>query len=92
MPIRRPVVADPALAALLAELRLVHVAAGEPTVRDLAVRSGGRISRDTVHRVLAADRVPRWRNLELVVLALGGDVDRFHELWVAARAAEVEQR
>ncbi|MBM7775964.1 hypothetical protein JOD54_006168 [Actinokineospora baliensis] len=88
MPIRKPVVADPVLAALLAELRLLHVTAGEPTVRDVALRCGGRISRDTVHRVLAADRAPRWHNLELVVRALGGDAHRFHELWVAARAAD----
>jgi hypothetical protein len=86
--IRKVAIAEGALATLLDALRQLHTAAGEPTVREIAKRVDGQISRDTVHRVLTAARVPRWRNLEIIVGALDGDVSRFQRLWVAARAEE----
>jgi len=90
VPIRKPVVTEDGLATLLDALRRLHIAAGEPTVRDITKLADGQISRDTVHRVLVATRVPRWRNLAIVVRALNGDVNVFHQLWVTARAEEDE--
>jgi hypothetical protein len=88
VPIRKVVVAEGALATLLDALRQLHTAAGEPTLREIAKLGGGQISHDTVHRVLTATRAPRWRNLEVVVRAMDGDVGGFRRLWVAARAVE----
>ena len=70
--------------ALRQALTALHLAAGEPSTRVIA-RTSGQLSHDTVHRVLAGQRLPAWAPLERVVLALGGDVAEFHRLWLAAR-------
>lgn len=72
---------------LLAGLRDLHLHAGAPSMREIAHTTGDAISHDTVHRILKGDRLPRWRPLELVVKALGGDVEAFRVLWVSARRA-----
>jgi hypothetical protein len=69
-----------------AALRDLHLLAGEPSMRTIA-RSTGALSHDTVHRVLTGPGLPRWGPLELVVEALGGDVEAFRQLWVTARRA-----
>ncbi|GAA4704269.1 ATP-binding protein [Phytohabitans rumicis] len=73
---------------LFEEIRLLHRRAGEPSTRTIA-RSLGRgvLSHTTVNAVLRGSRVPHWGPLELVVQALGGDVERFKELWLEARGA-----
>lgn len=68
---------------LIQELRDLHLRAGLPSVREIA-RKTEALSRDTVHRVLVGKSVPRWGPLELIVEALGGDVEVFRELWIAA--------
>ncbi|MFE0255184.1 response regulator [Streptomyces sp. NPDC059010] len=78
------------LADLLRALYLLHLRGGEPSMRELAGRTR-LLSHDTVHRVLTRSETPRWRPLELVVTALGGDVEQFRDLWVAARLAEAGQ-
>lgn len=81
----------PPLDTLHAELRTLHQRAGEPSMRTVAARTEGKISHDTVHRLLVRgsdSKVPRWPTLETLVTALGGDTARFHELWLASRAAE----
>ncbi len=40
-----------------------------------------------MHIVIRCERLPRWGNLELVVDALGGDVEEFRRLWLTAEAA-----
>jgi hypothetical protein len=76
---------------LFGELRRLHRRAGEPSVRALAMRIGeGVLSHATVHTALRGPRIPRWPVLELVVEALGGDTQRFKDLWIAARDAEDE--
>lgn len=75
---------------LLAALRDLHLHAGEPSTREIARSTGDAISHDTVHRILKGKGLPRWRPLELVVKALGGDVEDFRALWVAARRAMEE--
>lgn len=76
------------LAELRSRLRLVYRANGEPSTREVARRTGHAISHTTVHLVLRGEKTPRWGQLELVVEALGGDVDEFRQLWVAVRNAE----
>ncbi|MBM7775963.1 DNA-binding NarL/FixJ family response regulator [Actinokineospora baliensis] len=68
--------------ALFTALRDLYVAAGAPTVRAIAERTA--LSRDTVHRALTADRVPRWATVHDIVTALDGDTERFRQLWAAA--------
>jgi hypothetical protein len=67
-------------------LRRLYVMAGAPSVRDIA-KETKTLSRDTVHRVLIRPGLPRWRSLELIIEALGGDVETFRDLWIAARQA-----
>ncbi|ROP38585.1 Crp/Fnr family transcriptional regulator [Saccharothrix texasensis] len=70
---------------LQAELRELYEEAGRPSTRTVASRSDGRISHDTVHRVLhrgVDSGAPRWETVEALVAALGGDRARFWELWV----------
>jgi hypothetical protein len=76
---------------LLVALRDLHLEAGEPSVRTIA-RSTKAISHDTVHRVLTGPTLPAWWPLERVVVALGGDVATFRQLWKIARRATEEDR
>lgn len=70
------------------QLREVHVAAGAPSTRALAASimegGGGKVSHTTVHGVLSGTIAPSWPVLEQVVNALGGDIERFRQLWIAA--------
>ena len=50
-----------------------------------------RIRRPVIAEVALADLLAAmcsWRNIEIVVRALDGDVQRFQQLWTAARAEE----
>lgn len=76
---------------LLLALRDLHLRAGEPSVRMIA-RSTSALSHDTVHRVLTRPVLPGWGPLELVVEALGGEVDAFRLLWISARHAMEQDR
>jgi tetratricopeptide (TPR) repeat protein len=84
---------DPAPAGPVAELfdRLdqLHLKAGRPSMRDIALRAGrGNISSSTVHNVFRRARVPRWVFVEQIVTALQGDTVAFQALWEAAWQAE----
>ena len=59
-----------------------HHHAGRPSLRDLGRQVG--VSRTTVGAAFSEPRVPRWGVLELIVEALGGDIDEFHRLWLTA--------
>jgi hypothetical protein len=74
---------------LFDELLRLYRLAGEPSTRTLAKAVG--FGHATVHVALRGPRVPRWGLLELLVEALGGDVDRFRQLWIDARDAEDPQ-
>ncbi|WP_147315725.1 ATP-binding protein [Asanoa ferruginea] len=74
---------------LFEEVRALYRSAGEPSTRAIARGLGtGVLSHTTVHAVLSGNRVPRWDPLKQVVGYLGGDVERFHRLWLEARRAE----
>ena len=75
---------------LLVALRELHLLAGEPSMRTIARAAGRKISCDTVHRVLTGPDLPRWGSLELIVVALDGDVEFFRDRWVSARRAMEE--
>lgn len=79
-----------ALRELLMALREIHLNAGRPSMREIAHdtdKTGHPISHDTVHRVLTRNGLPRWDNLQVIVVALGGDVETFQKLWISARRA-----
>ncbi|RKT57900.1 Crp/Fnr family transcriptional regulator [Saccharothrix australiensis] len=83
--------ASAALDELYTELRSLHRTAGEPSTRVVSRRSGGRISHDTVHRLLrrqAETTAPRWATLDALVTALEGDREHFHALWRRCRDTE----
>ncbi len=74
---------------LFDRLHALHLAAGQPSMREIANRIGrGVVSSSTVHNMFRGPRVPKWGFLELVVEALRGNVAEFQELWQAARLAE----
>ncbi|MGV9660363.1 hypothetical protein ACWDR5_25800 [Streptomyces koyangensis] len=75
----------PALEHLRYRLRRLRRESGEPSLRVISRRTGDAVSRTTVGTVLDCHGLPRWGPVELVVEALGGNLDQFRELWVAAR-------
>jgi tetratricopeptide (TPR) repeat protein len=79
------------IAELFDRLDELHLAAGRPSMREIATRAGrGRISSSTVHNVFAFrnSKVPRWSFLEEIIRALAGDTAVFLGLWQAAWQAE----
>ncbi|SNY74092.1 glycosyltransferase family 4 protein [Paractinoplanes atraurantiacus] len=78
---------DHPLARLRAQIRELHLHDGEPSTRTIAGRTGKAISHTTVAKVLRAPTLPAWGQVELVVEALGGDIEAFRLLWIAARKA-----
>jgi hypothetical protein len=78
------------LSDLRAALQNLYLHRGEPSTRTIAKKTGGAISHTTVNNVLRCVKPPRWGQLELVVLALGGDVETFREAWIAMRSATEE--
>jgi hypothetical protein len=73
---------------LRAALSGLHQHAGSPSSREIASGTGGAASHTTVAQVLSGRRVPSWPVLQAIVGRLGGDPERFRELWAAATAAE----
>lgn len=82
----RPDVPPGARRDLVESLHRLHHRAGWPSLRVLGRQVG--CSPTTVSAVFSASRLPTWGTLELVVEAMGGDVEEFHELWLTAGAPE----
>lgn len=76
---------------LFAELRELHLWAGEPSTRALAAMiretPGQAASHTTVADMLNGRRVPSLPMLERIVRALGGDSAHFRELWMQAQSS-----
>ncbi|MEV5606549.1 hypothetical protein AB0L33_34475 [Streptomyces sp. NPDC052299] len=75
----------PALEQLRYRLHRLHRENGEPSYRVIARRTGRAVAHETARVVLRCESPPRWGPLELLVEALGGDVDEFRALWIAMR-------
>ena len=74
---------------LFDRLHEIHLAAGLPSVREIALGIGrGVVSSSTVHNMFRGPKVPRWNFLELVVEELHGDIAEFRPLWQAAQLEE----
>ena len=67
---------------LVDALHRLHHRAGWPSLRVLGRQVG--CSPTTVSAVFSAPRLPTWGTLELVVEAMGGEVEEFRALWLAA--------
>lgn len=85
--------------ALVAELRALRASKGGPSTKKITVKAtlrGHTISLSTVYDTFADRRVPRWQNVAIVVDVLGGDLEHFKPLWIAAerekRAASLRRR
>jgi len=78
------------LAELKERLQRLHRHSGEPSLREVARRTGRAVSHTTVNQVLRGTGLPKWGPTELVVEALGGDPQEFRALWVAARDEQDE--
>jgi hypothetical protein len=68
------------LAELRGELQRLRLAAGQPSLRSIAQKTGW--SRATVGRVFSGESVPKWDPLEAVVGHLEGSTERFRQLWI----------
>ncbi|MEB3035121.1 helix-turn-helix transcriptional regulator, partial [[Mycobacterium] nativiensis] len=75
---------DQRLTFLRSELYRLRLAAGEPSLRSVAQKTGW--SRATVSRIFTCDALPTWAPLEAVVTHLGGDATRFRQLWMACKS------
>jgi tetratricopeptide (TPR) repeat protein len=62
----------------------LHHQAGWPSLRTLAKAAG--CSHTTVSTVFSSPRVPAWGLVELLVEAMGGDVQEFRALWLSLGA------
>lgn len=78
----RPSVPDGPVADYFARLHQLHHVAGWPSLRAMASEVG--CSPTTVSAAFSGARLPRWGLLELLVETLGGDVEEFRRLWLAA--------
>ena len=78
----RPDLSPGAHRELVAALHDLHHDAGWPSLRRLAAEAG--CSHTTVSNAFSSSTLPSWGTLELLVEALDGDTDHFHDLWVAA--------
>src|SRR5258708_2142243 len=88
-PIRRqPVSENPPHADPLGEVRSrlqrLRLQEGQPSSRAISKLTGGALSASAVSRTLACENLPSWRDLKTLVEALGGRLEFFHELWLAA--------
>jgi tetratricopeptide (TPR) repeat protein len=67
---------------LVDALHELHHRSGWPSLRVLAREAG--CSHTTVSSVFSSARLPSWGVLELLVEAMGGNVEEFRRLWLAA--------
>lgn len=80
----RPDVAPGPHRELVDALHELHHRSGWPSLRRMA--SGLGVSHTTVSKAFSSPALPSWGTLELLVAGMGGDVQHFHELWLAASA------
>jgi len=78
----RPDLPQGPLRTLSDALHALHHRAGWPSLRAMARDVG--CSRTTVSAAFSEPRAPRWGLVELLVETMGGDVERFRGLWLAA--------
>jgi tetratricopeptide (TPR) repeat protein len=81
----RPALPEGPVQTLFDELHELHHRAGWPSLREMAAEVG--CSHTTISVAFSGPRPPRWGLLELIVETLGGDTERFHQLWLAASRA-----
>ncbi len=76
---------------LVDALHVLHHRTGWPSLRRLAAGTG--VSHTTVSKAFSSPMLPSWGTLELLAEAMGGDVDWFRTLWLAAStpADEIER-
>jgi hypothetical protein len=77
------------LQTFFAEFRDLHLYAGLPSTREIAKASeklNRSVSHSTVQVTLSGKRLPRWGPTEVLVRVLGGEVEHFRSLWMAAAA------
>ncbi|MFJ1551975.1 helix-turn-helix domain-containing protein [Streptomyces sp. NPDC088246] len=64
-------------------LRHLHAAAGAPSTRQMAARTG--YGKSTINEAFAGRRLPTSPLVEKLAIALGADADDLRDRWVAAR-------
>ncbi|MEV6654452.1 hypothetical protein [Streptomyces sp. NPDC051219] len=74
-------------------LRMLHLEAGEPSLREISRRIGKlpvpeNIRHDAVHRILSGPRVPRWPRTAFLVAVAGG-TDGSARVWDVAGRREL---
>ncbi|WP_435110039.1 helix-turn-helix domain-containing protein [Nocardiopsis synnemataformans] len=73
-------------ATLVSELNRLRSQAGNPSLRKIADLTGRVVSHTTINDIFHGRSVPRWTVVDCLVKALGGDPERFRNLWVEATA------
>ncbi|MFI2764899.1 helix-turn-helix domain-containing protein [Streptomyces echinatus] len=77
-----------AVEAFAHHLRQLHAAAGAPSTRQMAARSG--YGKSTISEAFAGRRLPTWPVVEKLAAALGADANKVRDQWVAARGRPAE--
>ncbi|MET7729396.1 helix-turn-helix domain-containing protein [Streptomyces mirabilis] len=65
------------------QLRQLHAAAGAPSTRHMAARTG--YGKSTISEAFAGRRLPTWPLVDKLATALGADAEDLRDRWVAAR-------
>ena len=73
----------------VAELVELRAAAGNPSFRQMAARSGA-VSHATLHQTIAGHKLQPWETVREFVRACDGDEDALHERWQRTRLALTE--
>lgn len=76
-------------AEFVAELVRLREAAGTPSFRAMAARSGA-VSHATLHQTVTGNRLQPWETVREFVRACDGDEDLFHEHWQRVHRAQTD--
>ncbi|GIH02961.1 hypothetical protein Rhe02_10280 [Rhizocola hellebori] len=92
--LRKPLVPDGPVRLYFERLHAMHLAAGQPSVRQLqrATRSARRptgINPTTIHDAFVKPRLREWEVVQEIARQLGGDLHELFLLWRQARDVQL---
>ncbi len=90
----KPLIPDGPIRLYYERLHAMHLAAGQPSVRQIQRATRGQrwpngINPTTIHDAFVKARLARWEVVQEIARLLGGDVKELAALWRRARAAQL---
>lgn len=93
----RPLIPDGPIRLYYERLHAMHLAAGQPSVRQIQRATRGTrwpngINPTTIHDAFAKPRLATWEVVQEIARRLGGDVQELAALWRRAREVQLYHR